>query len=75
MVKLEDKPDVAVPEVGQGITFQGCKVGIAQPYLPGRRGIQGSQQVQQGALSRPGGTYDRNNLPLANGDIYSLQNG
>ena len=74
IMKLKDKADLTVANLGQGILAEGRKVASTIHHLSAGRPIQGPQDMQQGALPDPGLSHDRQPFSLCQFQIQSSQN-
>src|SRR5258705_205391 len=73
MMELEDESHLPVPELGGGA---GVEVGVAravEPDVAAARRVEGAEQVQQGALPRPRGADDGDELPAPHVEIDAAQ--
>ena len=64
---LEDEPDGAAAQPGQGPLAHLVHPAPGQPNLPGGGPLETTQQVQQGRLPAAAGPHDRHDLPV--GDV------
>ena len=70
---LEDKADVAAPELGGGTVGKGLHLVAQDPGRSLRGRIQGAHDVQQGGLARATGAHDPAEFPLAEGEAHVLE--
>src|SRR2546426_8487524 len=73
MVELKDKPQLAVPQLGELV---GIQVGVAravEPDVPARRAVECAQQVQQRALAGSRSAHDRYELSAVHLELHAAQ--
>jgi hypothetical protein len=73
VMELEHEPDGAVAERRQLVGRKGADILAADVDAALGRSVQGSQQVEQGALARSRGTHHRHHLPLLDLEVRALE--
>ena len=73
LVKLEDKPDVSVPESGHLAVGQVVYPLAVVAYLAAIGLVEGTDNLQQRGLAGAARSYDGNNFALLDGGVDSLQ--
>ena len=71
-MKLENKPNMPVPECGQGSPLQGMQATVFEQDLPRCRFVQCAQDMQKGALPGSGRTYHTYYFTPAYIQVYPL---
>ena len=73
LVKLEDKPDVTVPEAGHLAVGQVVHPFAVVAYLAAVGLVEGTDNLQQRGLAGAARPYDSDNFALLDGGVDSLQ--
>ncbi|MNL55262.1 hypothetical protein D3C87_1786600 [compost metagenome] len=71
--RLKDKTDIPAAEYGQFLVLHAKNIVPVDPYLAGRRRIQGPYHVQQRTFSGTGLPDNRDKLAFGHGKTYIFQ--
>src|ERR671915_370367 len=75
MKALKDEADRAVAQLGQLAVGQLGDVATVDQHRPRCRPVEAAEQVHERGLARPGGPYDRDELPRGDAHAYAAQGG
>ena len=70
---LKDEPDVPAAEYRQLLFGHGKDLLPVNQHLPGGGVVQRAHHVQEGALPGTGFSYNRDEFPLAHGEVHMVQ--
>lgn len=73
IVELKNKSDVLIPESRQLIAFHGKKILVLEPDRSAVRLVEGTQNMQERALTGARGPDNRNDFTLLNADVDTFQ--
>ncbi len=74
MVKLENKPQIAVTESGKPCIRPVKHILTKMQHLPSPWAVKGAYNMQEGGFAYAGRTYNANDLPLADRGGKTLEN-
>ncbi len=64
-MELKDEADVAVPDFSESLVAQARHSLAADDHLPGRRPVERTEKMEEGRLSRPTRTRNRDGFPVS----------
>ena len=70
---LEHEADALAAELRQRRVGQGADGGVAEPDLPGRRGVERGHEVHERRLAGPGRAHDRGELALDDVEVDPVE--